>query len=409
VILGAKSELKFGGSYVYKNREFFENKFSFLDQNDSYNGNISAYFAESNIGQNASGTYGVYVLNSINDDLKNSYDAIQNSFAGYIVADMPAFGRLRLIPGIRFEQNTADVASKNVDKTKGTLNNMDILPSLNAAYSLSKQVNVRFAYTRTVSRPSFRELAPYASFDFIGSETIIGNPFLERTLIDNIDLRWENFLGIGEIIAFTLFYKRFDNPVERTFNPEAANPELTWRNVKSALLMGAEVEFRKGLGSWISALSPFLISANFTFVKTSVDIDKKELETVHVIEPNHPSTRVMTGQAPYIVNASIVYNHDASDIEANISYNVTGRRLSIVLVGGTPNIYEQPFHALNANLIKKFGDHLSVKFALNNILDAPHLFTYSRYDEKNTWRGEEYLYLKYNSGRVISFGVTWNL
>lgn len=409
MILGAKSEFKFGGSYVYKNRDFFENKFSFLDQNDSYNGNIPAYFAENNIGQNAPGTYGVYVLNSINDDLKNSYDAIQNSFAGYVVADMPAFGRLRLIPGIRFEQNMAEVASKNVDKTKGTLNDVDILPSLNISYSLSKQKNIRFAYTRTVSRPSFRELAPYASFDFIGSETIIGNPYLERTLIDNIDLRWENYLDVGEIIAFSLFYKKFDNPVERTFNPEAANPELTWRNVERALLFGLEVEFRKSLGSWISALSPFLVSANFTWIKTTVDIDKKELETVRVIEPDHPSTRVMTGQAPYIVNAAIIYNHDASDIEANISYNVTGRRLSIVLVGGTPDIYEQPFHALNANLTKKFGDHLSIKVAVSNIFDATHLFTYSRFNEQNSWRGEEYIYSKYNIGRIISFGVTWNL
>lgn len=408
-LLGSKSKISAGGSVVMKNRAFSEKRISFIDQNDSYNGIIADYFDDANTGEDAGGVYGVYVQNSEEDDLKNSYDASQFSASAYISADMPSFGRWRLNPGLRFERTLVEVASRNPNKAKGSLDETDLLPSVNLTYSLAEKSNLRFAYTRTVARPSFRELAPYASFDFIGSEVIVGNPDLQSTHINNLDFRYEKFAGLGELLAVSAFYKHFTNPIERTFNPEAANPELTWRNVPSAWLLGVEMELRKELGFISPRLKLFSFSGNVTFVKSLVFIDERELEIIRVSEPEHPEERVMSGQSPVILNAMLTYNNSKKGWESNLSYNVSGSRLSIVMIGGTPNIYELPFHSLNFNVTKKLGDHAKLKFSVNNILNAENRYVYSRYDENGTFKGEVYNYQLYQTGRVLNLGISWKL
>ncbi|MCB0627677.1 MAG: TonB-dependent receptor, partial [Saprospiraceae bacterium] len=106
-------------------------------------------------------------------------------------------------------------------------------------------------------RPTFREVAPFASFDVDGGFLFIGNPNLERTLVDNVDFRWEFYPKPSEMISLSAFYKDFTNPIERTFNPQAPNTVLTFSNVAQASLYGAEVEVRKDLSFLGQFLSDF--------------------------------------------------------------------------------------------------------------------------------------------------------
>ena len=263
--------------------------------------------------------------------------------------DISLTGKLRIIVGVRLE--TADIHSEsyNPDKPVGNLTNSDLLPALNIYYGLSKMMNLRGAYTRTLARPTFRELAPYASFDFQGDYVVVGNAALERTLIDNVDLKWEWFMTPIEIFSVGIFYKRFFNPIERTFNPEAGNDELTWRNVDEAKVFGLEADLRKQL-DFIPTLRNFKLGLNVTFVKSLVNVDERELSTIHATEPDYPSARVMFGQSPYIINALLSYDNIESGWQSNVSYNVIGKRMVMVILGGTPNIYEQPAGLINFNI-----------------------------------------------------------
>ena len=42
------------------------------------------------------------------------------------------------------------------------------------------------SFSQTIARPNLRELAPFFSFEFIGGETYLGNPDLERTNITQL-------------------------------------------------------------------------------------------------------------------------------------------------------------------------------------------------------------------------------
>ena len=120
-----------------------------------------------------------------------------------------------------------DVASANPELAPGELETNDLLPSVNMVYQVG-EANMRLAYGRTLARPTFRELAPFSSFAFVGDFILTGNEELKRTLIDNYDLRWEWFPNPGEIHALSGFYKLFQNPIERailTTNGEIRVPE----------------------------------------------------------------------------------------------------------------------------------------------------------------------------------------
>ncbi len=396
-LLNAESTFKFGGAYVMKNREFTEERFDFKSQNHSYNGNINEYMSDDNIGSSAGGIYGIYVQDASED--RNNYSANQSIAAAYTMVDLNLFTHLRAIIGGRFEQTNINVASMDTSLTEGILNNSDFLPSINLRWAFGKKTNLRVAFTRTLARPSFRELAPVASFNFVGDFVLVGNPNLERTLIDNIDLRYEYFPNLGEIISISAFYKGFTNPIERSFNPISANPELTYSNVDEAELYGAEFEFRKKL-SFIPILKNYKIGMNFTYVYSFVNIDQDELEAIHATDPTHSDTRIMFGQSPITVNALLSYENQEKGLKANLSYNYSGNKLAVVIVGGTPDIYTQASNGLNFNISKIISEKWSLKLSANNLLDQEYKQTY-------TYLNKEYIYQSYTKGRTFSISINY--
>ncbi|MBK7583291.1 MAG: TonB-dependent receptor [Myxococcales bacterium] len=77
---------------------------------------------------------------------------------------------------------------------------------------MTKRSKLRTSLTRTLARPQLRELAPFAYSDFFGGRFVSGNPDLKMTRIINADLRFEFFPTLKEVLATTVFYKRFSDP-----------------------------------------------------------------------------------------------------------------------------------------------------------------------------------------------------
>ncbi|MCF6171062.1 MAG: TonB-dependent receptor [Bacteroidales bacterium] len=401
----APSKLRFGLAFVLKKREFTEEKIDYLAQVQYYNGNVSDYLDDANIGQNhplydplTRQNYGLYVQNST--DLRNSYDAAQSIFAAYVSADVRLAPGLRLEAGVRFEKNRMEVGSRKKGIDKGSLDDADFLPAINLTYTLAENMNLRFAYTRTLSRPSFREIAPFASFSPV-APTIVGNPDLRRTLIDNIDLRWEYFMKPGELVSFSLFYKSFKDPIEMVDNPLAANPEISYQNVDRARNYGFEFEIRKSL-DFINALRNLKIGINFSYVESEVSIDANELESIRALVPDYPDTRPLFGQSPYIFNTILGYDSKPLGLSANLVFNVIGERIVLVTKGGTPDIIEQPFPQLDFNIQKTVGKHLTLSLKAKNLLNSAH-------NEVYEFEGKVYPYYTYSVGQFFGFGVSYNL
>jgi len=396
---GQESSIKFGGNYVNKTRETMELRYSLVSQGVQYRGNDQAYFNDSNITVIPGNNF-IYLRDDT--EKRNSYSGKENDYAAFLMVDWKASKKLRFIAGARLE--TTNILTQSLDTAlgEGILNRIDILPALNATYALTQKMNLRISATRTLARPTFRELAPYASYDFDDNYVYIGNINLQSTFINNLDLRWEMFPKSGEIISISFFYKYFTDPIQKVVNPEAANVELTWDNVEKGQVYGLELEFRKSLSFVSDRLKDFGIGANLTLAKSFNSIDPDELAQIRAQDPGHSDIRDMFGQAPYVVNGYLTYMNRKSGIEANLTYNVIGPRMVLVVQGGTPNVYEQPFNLLSFNISKTLGQHFSLRFSADNILNQLKRQTYS-------YKGELYDFQSNTIGSVFSLSVKFTI
>ena len=412
---GKTAKFKTGLAYLYKAREFSEDRLSFRGQNTPFNGNLEDYFSESNLltwnqGEQAYANQGrgLYLIDDL--DPANSYQAWQAVTAAYAMTELPLTTKLRLLTGFRLEQTSLRLNSESevvrarygqLDGQSKLLNNLDLLPAFNLIYDINAMTKLRGAYARTLARPSFRELAPFASFDVEGGYLLVGNPELQRSRIDNFDLRWEYYPSFAEIISVSSFFKYFDKPIERTYNPEQPNGEFTFRNVEQAILFGAELELRKNLGFFGTWAKDFSLATNFSYLYSRTEIDPRELAQIRANDPEQGPTREMFGQAPYSFNALLSYKNNYGT-QANLSFNVVGPRMVYVTIGATPQIYEMPRNALNFNLQQRVHQGLDFSFALQNLLLA-------EYREVMFFKNQTYEAQRYPLGLTVSLGLRYKL
>lgn len=412
-ISGSSNRIKVGGYYSQMSRDFEEYRYQLNNTGvpsnrsfSSFAGDLDAFWDYSNFGiidttYKTSGEVQRYVtgyhyINQINN--RNFYTGEQTIGAAYAMAIYNFTANLKAIGGLRMESTQMSVESRDTLAGKGNINQTDLLYSLNLIYSLSEKANIRAAVSRTIARPNLRELAPFEQFDTKNGFFNVGNPNLQRTLIYNYDVRFEMYPRTGELIAVSLFYKQFNDPIIRAFNPRATIPELSYINVDEAVVYGAELEFRKGLGSLASALEHFYFSANLAFMKSAYPIPADELANHQAIDPTYDQTeRPFQSQAPFIVNGILSYLNPEKGWESSLSFNVMGRKLYNIALFGTPDVYEEAFPLLNFKLSKRFADHYQASFTARNLLNPLNKKT-------QIYRDQEYIAESFRMG--TSVGIT---
>ncbi len=326
--------------------------------------------------------------------LSDKYVASENLAAGYIMFDIP-LGKLRTVIGARLESDLSKLSSTGLDgiSLNRNVNKNDILPSVNLTYGLNEQMNLRASYYQSISRPEFREIAPFSFFDFQEQTFTYGNPQLERNIIRNYDLRYEYFPQAGEIISLSLFYKKFDAPIEEVYIPGSGsdNRIKTFENAKGgATNYGIEIEARKNLG-FIGKLFKYVsLNTNIAIINSTVN-----LEGLGSTETN--LERRLQGQSPYTINAGLYYDNYDIGTSVNISYNRFGKRISEVGTEGHANIEENGRDAIDFTVIQRLYKNFEVKFTVRDVLSQDYLFT----QEVN---GVDEMYKMYNAG--TGYGVT---
>lgn len=409
------SKFSAGLSYVRTRMTHAENTFGMTQNGTIFDGDVSAMFSNENM-QIARGSE--FVSTVLLTDLVNSYAGTMNVAGAYALWDHTVSERFRLNAGMRLETTDMHIRSNKLDlvddltpqeaaRLEGGLNEVDWMPSLNLTYALGeidpiKITNLRFAYSRSIARPVFREKSPFRGFDFETLEVLKGNPLLDETKIDNFDLRVEHYPALGEVLSASVFFKRFTDPIEQTTVLEAVNTEYTWSNVPYANVFGLEFEGRKGLGNVHESLSPFTLSANVTFIRSRAVIFEEELNVIRNTDPMHPNTRPLFGQSPYIVNAMLAYQNDSLDFNASVAFNVQGEKLVLATVGGLPDIYQQPTPAMDVTLTKNFGDHFGLRFRARNLINPVDRKTY-------TFQGVSYDWLANTSGRNFALTLSYRI
>lgn len=344
-------------------------------------------------------TFGNTIRNGTNP--KNRYTADQSIEAAYFMLELPLGEKLKVIGGVRREDTKIETVSGDTTLAIGELDNVDYLPSISTIYNLNDNMNIRASFTNTLARPTFRELAPYVTFDFVGDFLFSGNENLQRTLIKNADIRWEWFPRASEIIAVSAFYKQMENPLERLIRVDI-NRSQTIQNVDEGLVYGVEFEFRKNLDVLTDALKYFTFAANFTLVNSEVTIPETEMEIIRINDPTAANTRQLVGQSPFLLNVDLSYENPQNGLNMNASFNRFGDRLQAVALGAVPDIFERSFNTLDIVINKTIKERFKLKASLRNLLDPDIKISHDL-------KGEEFIYQSYKLGRTFSLGLSYSL
>ncbi len=373
----SKISAKAGGFALYKDRSFDSYKLVYQDlQNNFPQSQKSQSPEEIFTVENLMNNYFELTETSSSRD---SYDGEQYLYAGYVSLNWSPTGRWNFVTGLRAE-NSAQYINDEV-----LIDELDLLPAVNATYRPSDKTNLRAAFSITLARPEFRELSDFNFQDFVGGRTVYGNPDLERTKIYNYDLRVETYSNPGELLAVSAFYKRFENPIE-IFYRITQNNEVRYDNVPSADLFGVELEGRKNL------TGKFRMSANFSYILSSVNYEEGAATGRQA-----NSERAMYGQSPYTLNLNAYYNFTSINSELNLSFNTFGKRISAVGNNEQPDDeFEQPFNKLDLNFVKNFG-RTSLSASIENLLG-----------DDVTYKQGDIITNQYEIGTTFTLGLSYS-
>lgn len=370
--LGTGHSVKMGYSEQFKDRVFDARVLGYVVTNPGkFNWKLltqpaDSIFAPENIGAKG------FRLDEITNP-SDHYTATSNLHAGYVQFENGITKKLNIVWGLRIENFIQKLHSFGYsnDTINVATNYVDILPSINTNYSLTERSNLRFAVSKTVARPEFRELAPFGFYDFSTATSVEGNDSLKRTEIYNLDARIETFPENGQILSASIFYKKFKNPIEPVVESSGAGSRrISFQNAPGSYVYGVEFEWRKNLSMLEKVLdwkqwTNFSLYGNVAIMKSKVD--KSD-------DKRAGSDRPMQGQSPYLINAGLMYTEGKSGFGVNLVYNRIGKRIYQVGNSGYLSIEESPRNLLDLQISKKVFERGEIKLTVSDIFNEPGIF-----------------------------------
>lgn len=360
-------EIKAGAYFEKKHRDFSSRVFTYAKSSasrfyygaiDSYN-NTSAFddamFESVNniINTKIDFKSGLVILDASQN--ADNYNAENQNLAGCVAVSLPFTKWFNMYAGVRVEKNNLKLNGFKRDGTDSNplnvnIDTLNIFPSINTTINLNEKMMFRIAGGKTINRPEFREVSPFAFYNFEENVTIYGNPDVRNSYITNVDTRFEWYPTSEEIVSVGVFYKHFKDPIESKILQTGSGWNYTFHNIEKAQSYGLELDARKRLHEFeksgsLKFLSNITLVVNASLIKSVILADSiTEGET----------ERVLQGQSPYIMNFGFYYNDIKTGLMGSAMFNKAGKRIAVVGDINTPHIYEMPFNSLILHLRKRY-------------------------------------------------------
>lgn len=306
--------------------------------------------------------------------------ARRNIMAGYAYADLNISEKLKVIPGVRLEY-TDQLVKYRQEGTRledpylrAAVDTIDILPSIAAKYKLSDLNALRFAASKTVTRPNFMELIPIGFKNENGQDDT-GNPNLKNSEVYNFDLKAERINNRGELASVGVFYKYIDKPIERI---ASGVNFISYFNMNRANVYGIELDYNVRLGSIVGKTENPIIKGiyfdgNITVMQTDVVTTDLDPETQARLTKVTKSSRQLQGASPYLINFAVGFDKPffkkSKRSNVSISYNRFGKRIFTAGTLDRGDEYGLAYGTLNLVVQNTWKNGFGVRFVAGNLLD----------------------------------------
>ncbi len=311
------------------------------------------------------------------DSKRNDFNGTEAIGAGYAMGTFNIGPRLSVIAGARFEHFNMDYKANFVYITHSvdgdaaipdTLNTAkrtrdDWFPNFHIRYKLTDWMDVRVAYSKTLTRPDYTAMLPVTVIDPGSNTAQVGNPNLKPAVAKNVDAYLSFYNNDIGLLTVGGFYKRIDDffyfaprvlaalKVSGIPFPDSAAfanlhlPQLTqlavvnayMNNPSPAFLRGVELEWQTHFWYLPNPLNFVVLNVNYARIFSKMDYQQINFQRVTVFTPR-PEIRLLEVDTIYttrllnqgndVVNVSLGF--DYKGLSARISYRLQGNVISTV-------------------------------------------------------------------------------
>jgi TonB-dependent receptor len=313
------------------------------------------------------------------DAAKDDYTARERIWANYAMAEIDFGKYVTFIPGVRFEQTYVNysgyqsilgVDQEELEEDEGRdaeiydlftevhADNtyLNVLPQIHLKIKPFQWLDVRLAYTNTISRPSYSELAPKLRVvpAKIGYEIQKGDTQLNPALSKNLDLIITFYTQKVGLISVGLFRKdiegfiynrtsriiegtsmdisTFGLPEEITSKVDKGKIEYVLNNPNDAQVVGLEFDLQSNMQ--FLPIEGFVFNCNFTMMQSELgynfvyQLDKQvgidPITFQPIFEYNDVDTILydrMLKQPGYLANIGIGYDNARIGLSTRLSFS----------------------------------------------------------------------------------------
>lgn len=240
----------------------------------------------------------------------------------------------------------------------------DVLPSLSFRLNFTDDIVMRFAASKTLTRPPLGALSPRM---VIGTtrpgnlQASSGNPDLKPFKSKNVDLSFEWYYQQNGFATVGLFYKEVENFLVNTvenraipiidsdnlFNGDPVFEVSLLDNLESAIVKGVEIGFQHSF-DWLPGLwNGFGFGANATLVESGAELNVDDVTQTFALEGLGDSYNV-------------IGFYEKGPLEIRLAWNRRERFLrTAVGFGGEPTFVE-PYQQIDARASFAVSENLSV-------------------------------------------------
>jgi TonB-dependent receptor len=308
-----------------------------------------------------------------------SYSNREDSYAFYVqadidtnIADIPVKGNV----GVRAVETESTnlgyyrpflfvsektVYTGSVTQAAAKNNYANILPSLNLSAELAKNLILRFGMGKTMTRPTFSQLAPgLTGTNPSIKQATAGNPLLKAYESTNVDIGLEWYINRGSAVYGTVFAKDISNFIgtsvttNTTYQGTPVNSLSEPLNEGKATIAGVELGYQQTYDIGIGYL------LNATYMNSSAD---------YVTGVNEGKSIPFVGVSKRSYNAQLFY--EKHGLGARLAYT---RRSEFVVLDSDAfgrTLFNAPYGQLDASVSYDITKQFSVVFSGINLLDAP--------------------------------------
>lgn len=329
-------------------------------------------------------------------------------------------GGYTTLPDSQTNPATGHVSSFVVSSLDRTYN--DVLPSFNIAYDITKNLVLRGAASKVISRPGYSDIAApgnlsYVSQQYVTDHQLIGgggqmgwtgggsNKNLEPYKATQFDLGLEWYFHPGSILGGDLFRKNVSNfsvPVVQNVSMSIDTSNIKFNGVAVPVQNPVTVQNysttaggRNGVSEGIELYAQHTLDFGLGF-QVNYTYNKTNEAAITLADGTSIGKSPLVGSARNQANFTVFY--ETPKLLLRASYN---RRGEVVdgLVNGF-NVYEEPYQQVDLNAAYNFTDAFSISASVLNLtreVGRSHLGN----DTKDRFYSNSY------SGRTTYIGLTY--